>query len=368
MVDELNPGVLPAHTILFCVAQGLELLLWHQYNWYRSGLSITVRLYFLAIRPRIEVLMDVLTDVLNSLRLRSTLYCRSELCAPWGLYFGPTQVATFHVIDHGNCWLRLDGQAELTSLAGGDLIVLPHGCGHLISDQPDSPAQAMIQLDRDVPRECQVRRYAGGGTHTTLLCGLFDFEHADSHPLLAWLPPLVHIKGVQGRAVPWLDTTLKFLASEAGSQRPGAETIVRRLTDVLFVQAIRAWVEQEADGSHSWVQALQDRDIGAALQLMHSKPAYPWTVARLAAEVALSRSTFASRFRALVGESPLHYLTRWRMQTAAQLLHSGSCGVLDVAQRVGYESEVAFSKAFKRTMGVSPGVFRRQARQARVIA
>jgi AraC-like DNA-binding protein len=312
--------------------------------------------------------MDVLTDVLNSLRLRGTLYCRSELRAPWGLYFGRTRVATFHVVDHGNCWLRLDGQSESTPLAGGDLIVLPQGCGHLISDQPDSPVEATIQLDHNVPPECQVRTFDGEGSHTTLLCGLFDFEHANGHPLLALLPPLVHIKGVQGRAVPWLEMTLKFLASEAGSQRPGAETIVRRLTDVLFVQAIRAWVEQAADESQSWVGALQDRYVGAALQLIHSNPAYPWTVARLAAEVAMSRSTFASRFKALVGESPLHYLTRWRMQLAAQLLHADTCGIVDVAQRVGYESEVAFSKAFKRTMGVSPGVFRRQASPSRVLS
>jgi len=303
--------------------------------------------------------LDVLTDVLNSMRLNSTLYCRSELSAPWGLAFGKTRAATFHVVDRGGGWLRLDGAEAPIALGGGDLIVLPRGCGHYIGSAPDAPVLAAIQLDEQIPIECEVRRYSIDESHTTLLCGLFDFAHDNGHPLLTLLPELLHIRGEDGRAVPWLEATLRFLASEAGSNRPGAETIVRRLADVLFIQSVRAWVEQASVGSRGWLGALRDPQIAAALSAMHRAPAEPWTVEWLASEVAMSRSGFAARFTALVGEAPLQYLTRWRMRTAAQLLQSGTLSMADIAGHVGYESEIAFSKAFKRTIGTSPGAYRR---------
>lgn len=306
--------------------------------------------------------MDVLTDVLNTLRLQSTLYCRSELREPWGLYFGPTRVATFHVIDRGTCWLQLDGQAEPIALAGGDLIVLPRGTGHLLSSAPGLTPATTIQLDEDIPAECEVRRYSDGPPHTILLCGLFDFAHDNGHPLLTLLPPLVHIRGERGQAASWLDATLRFLASEAGSTQPGATAMVCRLTDLLFIQAMRAWVVQTASDAHGWLGALHDPQIGVALGAMHGKPGFAWTVEQLSSEVAMSRSGFAARFRAVVGESPLQYLTRWRMRLAAQLLASERLSIAAIAQQVGYESEIAFSKAFKRTMGQTPGAYRKQVR------
>lgn len=305
--------------------------------------------------------MDVLTNVLNELHLQSTLYCRSELRDPWALYFASTKVATFHVIDRGACWLLLDDQAEPVALSSGDLIVLPHGAGHRIGTTPATPLLATIQLDQDVPVECEVQRFSEA-PQTVLLCGLFDFAHENGHPLLALLPPLLHIKGEQGRAAAWLDTTLRFLAVEAGSSTPGAATLVRRLADILFIQAIRTWVMQEHSEARGWLGALRDPQIGAALSAIHHELANPWTVEALATRVAMSRSAFAARFSALVGEGPLQYLTRWRMRAAARLLSAGRLGVGEVAQHVGYVSEIAFSKAFKRTLGVSPGAYRRASR------
>jgi len=305
--------------------------------------------------------MDVLTDVLESFRLRSTLYCRSELRVPWALRFEPTRAATFHVVDYGHCWLHVDGQTPVP-LTQGDVIVLPHGNGHVIGDTPSTPPDATINMEEYVPSEWEIRCFTGGGASTTLLCGLFDVDHHTTQPLIELLPSLVHIKGDQGHTVPWLDTTLKFLASESRARRPGAATIIRRLADVLFIQVIRIWVENEANETKGWLRALHDPQIGIALSLIHRNPQYPWTVATLASEVAMSRSAFAARFGMLVGEPPLLYLRRWRMHLAAQLLKNSSVGMLEVAQSVGYESEVAFSKTFKQQLGISPGAYRRQNR------
>jgi AraC-like DNA-binding protein len=306
--------------------------------------------------------MDVLTDVLNSLRLRSGLYCRSTMTAPWGLGFRPTTVATFHVIDRGDCFLRIDGDPTPLALAGGDLIVFPHGAGHQLADDPGTPARWQIPLDEVMPDECMLIALGGGGATTSLLCGTFCLERADAHPLLALLPPLIHIRGHDDGAATWLETTLQFLTSEAGAQRPGAETIVRRLTEVLFVQVVRAWIEGHPTETRGWLSALGDPRIGAAIGLLHRRPAQAWQVAELAAEVGLSRSAFAARFSALVGQPPLNYLAGWRMQLAAELLRTGDLALSEVAERVGYGSEPAFSKAFKRRVGLGPGAYRRARR------
>lgn len=305
--------------------------------------------------------MDVLADVLHSFRLKSTLYCRADLHAPWSLGFAPITAATFHVVDRGSCWLEIDGDTRLIPLADGDLIVLPHGIGHGISHEPHIPRFTTIKLD-DQANRCEMRRNDGTGKFTTLLCGIFAFEHR-SIPLLELLPPLIHIKGEHGRSVAWLDTTLKFLANEAGSMRPGSDTIIKRLADILFIQVVRAWLENEAGAVRGWLGALRDPQIGAALARIHQNPERAWTVGSLASEVAMSRSSFAARFGVLVGEPPLHYITRWRMHIAARLLQCDNLGLAEVAQRIGYVSEVAFRHAFKREMGVAPGVYRRAASQ-----
>ncbi len=304
--------------------------------------------------------MDVLTDVLNALHLQSTLYCRAELTAPWMLRFAPTHIATFHVVEQTSCWLQVDGEPTAVALADGDVIMLPHGTGHQIGHAPNTTVVATIQLDQEIPTVCQVRHFEGDGAHTTLLCGLFNFDQDNGHPLLQQLPPLIHIGRAAGQTSERLDATLKFLASEAGSSRPGTETMIKRLADILFVQIIRFWVEYQAKASSGWLSALRDPQISAALALIHRCPERAWTVQGLAQEVALSRAAFAARFSNLVGEPPLHYLTGWRLRTAAGLLRRRELGMAEIAERVGYQSEVAFSKAFKRELGVAPGTYRRR--------
>src|SRR5207253_4752553 len=204
-------------------------------------------------------------------------------------------------------------------------------------------------------------RHGGGGAETALICGSFRFEGSRTHPLLSVLPPLIHIQGDGGassRTTEWLSTTLRFLAAEARHPRPGAETLISRLTDVVFVQALRAWIESQPEGVGGWLGALRDRQIAAALGQIHRQPERDWSVARLASTVGMSRSSFAARFTALVGEAPLAYLTRWRMHLAGELLRGRDLSVSEIAGRVGYESEAAFSKAFKREAGISPGAYR----------
>jgi AraC-like DNA-binding protein len=308
--------------------------------------------------------MDVLTDALEAIHLKSVIHGRLELTAPWGFRadFGHSG---FYVVTRGTCWLDVDGVHEAVQLASGDFVLLPHRQAHVLRDSRRTSAAPAEEVFAKCPKStegCQpggIRRYGGGGALTTMVGGCFVFEDGDTNPLVASLPPVVHVKGDGGKAVQWLEASLQFVASEMASGQPGAETVVGRLADILFVQAVRAHLAQSADGTTGWLGAVVDPQIGGALGLMHEKPEEPWTVESLASRAAMSRSAFAARFAHLVGEPPLTYLTRWRMQKATRLLRSGRASIGDVASRVGYETEAAFSKAFKRWTGVAPSAYRR---------
>lgn len=303
---------------------------------------------------------DVLTDVLGTLKLRGRVFCCSELTAPWSMLLSPSEYAHFHVVESGESWIKLDNENEVTKLSKGDLIILPHGQGHLLSDNPATPPVPLNQLLKNRNSSgCHLMRYGGGGAQTLMTCGSFRFESAADNPLLPILPPLIHIRSGQNNAAQWLDPTLKMLAYESRHPRTGSETIITRLTDIIFVQAVRAWIETQPSEQGGWLGALRDRQIGSALGLIHREPDRDWSVSSLASQVAMSRSPFAAKFSALVGEPPLAYLTRWRMHLAADLLND-NLTVSEVAVRVGYESEAAFSKAFKRRFGLAPGAYRRE--------
>lgn len=309
--------------------------------------------------------MDVLTDVLNSLRLKSSVYCRSELGAPWGLHFTPMSGAVFHVLQWGRGLLQVEGDNRWLPLATGDVVVLPRGEGHLIVDAPGSPIFRDLRLDQW--GECAVMRWSESPS-ASLLCGTFEVEHDAQHPLLNVLPRILRIGGRNGQPHAALAAVLNVMAAEAEAGQPGREIALRRLADVLFIQIIRHWIEAQGTEARGWLGALRDAAIGRALEAIHATPERAWTVESLAAEAAMSRSAFAARFTALVGEPPLQYLTRWRMRMAAGLLKNARLGLAEVAQRVGYESEVAFSKAFKRELGIAPGAYRRSSRVVENVA
>ena len=202
--------------------------------------------------------------------------------------------------------------------------------------------------------------YGGGGALTTIIGGCFAVEDAEPVRLISALPAVIHVKGDRGTPVQWLEASLHFVASEMAAGQPGAQTVVSRLADILFVHAVRAYLAESGQDAKGWLRGLLDPQIGHALALIHQRPEAPWTVQSLATAVGMSRSAFASRFSELVEEPPLAYLTRWRMHKASRLLAGGTSGIGEVASRVGYEAEAAFSKAFKRWVGHAPGAYRRR--------
>ena len=317
--------------------------------------------------------MDVLTDVFEAVHVLSVVSGRLELTAPWGLRKDGGH-AGFYVVTRGTCWLEAEGQDEPIQLAGGDFVLLPRRQAHVLRDSLSTQPTPASEVFRTCPKSakgCQpggILRHGGGGALTTLVAGAFQFEDAEKNPLIASLPPVVHVQGDGGTAVQWLEASLQFMASEMASGQPGAETVVKRLADILLIQAVRAHLAQTGEASRGWLRALVDPQIGEALGLIHQKPEEPWTVESLASHVAMSRSAFAARFAHLVEEPPLTYLTRWRMDKAARLLRGSSASIAEVASRVGYDTEAAFSKAFKRWVGMAPGAFRRSMGGARLKA
>jgi AraC-like DNA-binding protein len=304
---------------------------------------------------------DAVSEVLRSVRVRSTIWCRSELRAPWGFGTDAHGTAAFHVVTAGRCWLQVEGHVAQRQLAAGDLVVLPTGRRHWLRDDPATPAPALERLLASYPLDEHRRLHAGGqGRRTTLLCGGFALESGDAHPLLATLPAVIHIRGVRGRPLPWVAATLRLLGTETGAATPGSEAVVSRLADALLTQALRVALAEldAADGAR--VRALRDPHVANAVRLIHGQPQRPWTVGELAAEVALSRSAFTARFRRLVGEPPMRYLIRARLAHAAGLLRTTEVGLAEIARRTGYQSEFSFSRAFKRAFGIAPGGYRGQ--------
>jgi AraC-like DNA-binding protein len=304
--------------------------------------------------------LDVLSDILALLRLHGEVLCWSELSAPWGLSFAPDDALFFHVIERGTCLLERANSSETFELSGGDLVVLPQGCGHRLVDSRGSrvvPVTRLVDPASGLPGRL---RYGGGGAATRILCGRFRFDDPLRLARLPGLPSILHVPGSRGQPPPWLELTMRFLTTEVQSAAPGRDITLSRLVDLLFVQTIRYWLAHEDGHPLGWVRALRDPRIGAALALMHAHPERPWEVEALAAEVGMSRSSFAQRFVELIGEPPTRYLTRVRVQCAARLLQVPGATVAQTAERVGYDSEAAFSRAFKRYMRVAPTAFRAQ--------
>lgn len=309
--------------------------------------------------------MDVLSDVLNTIRLRSKVQFCTELTAPWGFRV-PSQngQAIFYVVTRGSCYLEVEGHKDL-SLVGGDFVMLMHGDAHVLRDHPDSP---IVPLEHLTPQclkhdACRALHHGGGGSLTAMVTGSFIFDNPAAKPFLCTLPPLIHIPGERGQLVPWLETTLKWMAAETTSKNPGAQIMASRLTDMLFIQILRAHIVEQAGNDckekAGWLRGLADLSIGRAFELIHEQPDHPWTVAELASQVNMSRTAFSVRFTHLAGMPPLSYVTKWRMFKAGDLLHQGAATISEVAAAVGYESDASFSKAFKREMGIAPGTYRK---------
>ena len=299
---------------------------------------------------------DALTHVLTALSGDCQVYWYNELDPPWGLILPPSEFAYFHVLERGNGIIKLRDEVAARPVTGGDLVILPHGGGHAIADSAGTAPQPLDEFIRQARRDSfdQMRE-----TATRLICGKFQFENNALNPLLPLLPPVIHIRGQGGKTDEWLESTLKLLAYEARTPRPGSKEILSRLTGVIFIHVMRSWLEQQPEAQGGWFQALRDPQIAAALAAIHRDPSRPWSVATLADEAGMSRSSFASRFTSLLGVPPLTYLNDWRLHLAAGLLKRGHLAVSKVAEQVGYTSEASFSKAFKRRFALAPGQYRR---------
>lgn len=327
--------------------------------------------------------MDVLSDVLREFRVDGSVFCRFRGSGRWAVEYPSGEDAVFHVVTEGTCVLDVatgaGGAGERHVLTAGDFVVLPHGAAHVLRDAAPGPAVPPVSIQtaaagaRRAPPGAAVPlgAEAAGGSGpaaadaSTYLCGAFRFADGRTHPVLDLLPAVLRVRATAADAAgplgPWLATYLAATTCEAASGRPGADFVLARLSDVLFVHAVRAHLTDAAAGGAGWLGALRDPAVGRALALLHREPARAWTVASLAREVAMSRSRFAARFTALVGRPPLDYLAAWRMQRARGLLRAGSASVAEVAGRLGYRSEAAFSHAFRRHLGVAPGAYRRRA-------
>jgi AraC-like DNA-binding protein len=305
---------------------------------------------------------DPLGEALHFLRMSGAFYCRSELTAPWGLTLPPMPgYMWFHAPTSGQVMLEGEG-ADEQLLRPGDFALVPHGNGHVLRSEAGAAAPGILELERkEVSDRYEILRHGGGGTPTTLVCGAVRFDHPAARNLVEVLPAAIHLEAAGSAQPEWMQVTLRLMAAEMTELRPGSEAVITRLADILVVQAVRSWLETDPAAQTGWLGALQDRDVGLAIALIHREPARPWTVASLARELSMSRSAFAARFTEIVGEPVMHYVTRWRMQVAFGSLRDEGATVGELANQLGYRSEAAFARAFKRVMGVPPGAVRRRA-------
>jgi len=305
--------------------------------------------------------MDGLTDILTSVRLKGALNFTTNLRAPWGIDIPTIQPAMFHVISRGSAWIHMKDMPPVF-LSSGDLIVFTRGAEHTISDSPDS---AMASLDtllaaKQSHQGTENFVFGGDGAETTLICGKFDFESHQTHPLFSMMPELLHIPGHHGRIQSWLETSLAWIEEESRANEPGNETVIAKLAEILFIQVIRCHIASLKEGEGGWLGGLRDIKISTALGLMHRYPEKAWTIELFAEQLGMSRTAFTSRFRHLVGISPIAYLTQWRMYKAATLLREGNIPINQISMRLGYQAEAAFSKRFKSATGQSPRDYRNQ--------
>jgi AraC-like DNA-binding protein len=335
--------------------------------------------------------MDVLSDVLRVVRLTSAVFFTARFTSPWSVESPPPDqlartlrlrgesIALFHVLVEGQCWVSIDGQAPLR-MESCDVVIFPHGDSHVMSSDigarprpigsllPSQPSEEIPQLD-----------YGGGGQTARFVCG---FLHCDQcfNPLIGALPTVLCVRGrdrsehdepsaadsaerprvVIADADGWLGVTLRHTIAEADGIHPGSSAMLARLIELLYVEVLRRFMQNLPSGQTGWLAGVRDPEVGRALRLLHARPEHPWTVIELARDVGASRSGLAQRFTELTGEAPMRYLTGWRVQLAKHLMLQAGLPIAEVATRVGYDSEAAFNRAFKRHVGEPPAAWRRK--------
>lgn len=322
--------------------------------------------------------MDVLSEVLESVRLDGATYFNGEFSAPWcfraprSSLFAPyvsdgqRHVIIFHLLTEGRGYARLEGDGPPVPLCAGDIVIFPHGDPHILGNGPPvTPMDNSGELERVLSLGLKVTRMGGGGELTKFICGYMACEPQLSHVFLGGLPPLMTVNIRNSPAGQWLENSLRYSVDNADVSGPGGKAVVAKLSEVLFVETLRRYILLLPPEQTGWLAGVRDAEIGKALALLHRKPAHPWTIASLGQEIGVSRSVLAERFRRYLSESPMAYLAQWRLQLGAQLLKTTSRSVAEISAEVGYESEPSFNRAFKRQFGLPPARFRSQSRAAR---
>ena len=315
--------------------------------------------------------MDALSETLRVVRLVGAIFINARFTAPWCyqspradtaaplLEPGAERVVIFHLITEGACWVELAGQAPL-QLAAGDVVVFPQGDAHRMASEAGLPAATGARLDAVLARRPRTLAYGGGGPTTRLVCGYLACDARFARLLLAGLPPLVRVNVRGSDAGAWLEASVRYALGEARSPRPGGAGVLAKLAEVLFIEVLRLYMHEPDAGRTGWLAGLGDRVVGAALNALHARPAHAWTLEELAREAHTSRSVLAERFQHLVGNSPMQYLTQWRMLLAANLLRRSNAPLARIAEDVGYQTDTAFSRAFRREYGAPPAAWRRR--------
>jgi AraC-like DNA-binding protein len=314
--------------------------------------------------------MDALSEALNAVRMTGAIFYHAECTSPWGFQVphlrdvahvlapGTERLISYHLVTEGKAVVRF---AEATvPVSAGDVLIIPHGDAHTVSNgSPAKFVDSRTSLGKFLTGALTKMRLGGGGETTRFVCGYFGCERHADRLFLAGLPLMIRVNIRGDSAGQWLQSSVRHLVSEAGCGRPGQSALLSKMAEALFIETLRRYMEQLPSEQTGWLSGARDLVVGGALALIHSRPYHPWTVTELAAEAGTSRSVLAERFALYLGEPPLTYLARWRLQLAARLLQTTRKTVLQVASEVGYDSEAAFNRAFKRDFGVPPEQFRK---------
>ena len=316
-------------------------------------------------------MMDALSQTLRVVRLVGAIFLHGRFTAPW-CYQSPhadtaapflepsaERVVIFHLITEGECWVELgDGPPE--RLAAGDAVIFPQGDAHRMGSQPGLAPASSARLHEVLARRPRLLAYGGGGATTKLVCGYLACDARLARMLLAGLPPIVKVSVRGSNAGVWLEASLRYALAEARSPRPGGQGVLSKLAEVLFIEVLRIYMNEQAEGRTGWLAGVNDRIVGAALRALHAEPARPWTLEDLARVAGTSRSVLAERFPQLVGPTPMHYLAQWRMLLASNMLARSNAPLARIAEEVGYQTDTAFSRAFRREYGMPPAAWRRR--------
>jgi len=325
--------------------------------------------------------MDALSEVLGAVRLTGAVFLELKLHDQWSFLTAPARkiadvlmpeadhVIPFHLVTEGGCYARLlDG--DPVELQSGDLILFPASDRHVLSTANEAALRlAPVEISGEVVKKLLKRgevaafRQGSAGDTTRIVCGYLACDKRLAEPILLGLPRLLKVSMLDGGTADWVRSSIKFSVAESASARPGSAAVLARLSEVLFAEAIRHYMDELPPDRAGWLAGLRDRHVGRALALLHERPAHRWTVDQLAKEVGLSRSALSERFAELIGTPPMQYLTRWRTSLAARQLKETQASILRIAGDVGYESEAAFNRAFKREFGLPPAAWRRRARR-----